>query len=142
MSEMVWRRRPRVSTLTQEQREALVDRSAYDAPGGVPEHYDERFPVTCRLCGREVTVTLANLHPSDQDREMRAQWGAPRNRTRCHHPRYVRPARPPRAVRSNPGALNQEDAQALLAALGPLPDDADRVTRRAVKRLKYIAQED
>lgn len=131
-----------VAALTQEEKEALVDRAEYDAKGGVPEHYDERFWVVCRLCGREVTVTLNNLHTSDKDRAWKAEYGGSRNRDRCFHPKYVRPARPPIKRRADPGELNEEDARALLKALGPEPEDADRFIRRAYKRLRYIAQEE
>lgn len=135
--------RPRgVSLLTQEDKEAIVDRSEYDAKHGVPEHYDERFEATCRLCGREVTLTLNNLHSADKDRAWTVKYGKSGRREKCYHPKVKLPPRPPIKRRPNPGELTEEDARALLAALGPQPDDADRVIKRAVKRLRYIAQED
>jgi hypothetical protein len=135
--------RPRgVAKLTQEEKEALVDRSEYQPKSGVPEHYDERFEATCRLCGREVTVTLNSLYSADKDRAWKVPYGESGRREKCYHPKVTLPARQPRKYRTNPGPINPEDARALLAALGPQADNADRITRRAYKRLRYIAQEE
>lgn len=136
------RRRVSLSSLTLKEREDVVDRSEYIPKNGLPEHYNERFEVTCRLCGRNVTVTFATLYASDLYRAEMAAFGGGVRRVKCTHPKHALPARPPVKRRVNPGVLNKEDARALLAALGPHSEDVDRVIRRAVKRLRYIAETD
>lgn len=121
---------------TPEKRATVLDLASYDALGDIPESSHERFWVKCRLCGREVTAVLSDLNQNLKDRRVRR---LPERRQRCSHRAHTAPARP--APKSSPGRLNWEDARALLEALGDTnPADTNHVYRRAVRRLRYMAE--